>query len=774
MNKRVNQYEIVRRLGAGAHGSVFYAYDTVLLRPAVVKRVRGEASTESTLREARLASAIDHPNVCAVYEVGTVDGDSFIAMQFLPGRPLSSWLERGPLEIRAAAAIGRQLCDGLGAAHALGIVHRDLKPSNVLVTEAGIARILDFGLAQRDGERAGPPFGTAGYMAPELFAGEPATPSCDLFALGVLIYLMVTGAHPFPGIDHAAIARSIQLREPAPVGDHRDGVPHELASTIDRALAKDPSRRFASAAEMGEALDVVLSVIGTPATRVDSSDAAPRPGPARRLLGSLTPWRKHPRADAAIAVLGFDNRGTEPVPPFYGHALASAIATRLARELVVRSPTSLLASGQPPADAIEAGRQLGVEHVLSGTFARDGDRFRIEWQLLEVGAARVRTGGALDLDTLDLVAVQSEICDDVFATLRADGAGGKPHGGPLASDSSEQYLEARALLASAMLRSRSEADLDRSLELLDAALAASPEFAPAHSARGVAQLSRVRNGFAGHDALSAAQDAFSRALQLEPDLSEARLFRVFTFMARGEKESARHAVHSLLERPNPGFDTHIVAAVVLRTDGEYDRALEQLSAALAANPAAAHAAHYHRSRIYIYRGQLDDAGHEIDRGLALVPDHPLLRVAGAYLQMSLGDPDRAVDILEAVIADEPNLHMAYPTLALARLAAGDLDDSNQLLGEPTLATAAADCETAYRVATAFAAAADRDAALAWLRTSIYLGYENHPWVAGNPLWSKIADDPDLTAIRANLRVRHHRNSELWKRLLGARATLWEP
>jgi serine/threonine-protein kinase len=784
VRRELKHYEIVRRLGAGAHGVAYYAYDTVLLRPVVLKIVRGEAGIASTLREARLASAIDHANVCSVYEVGEADGDSYIAMQFVPGRPLSRWLEGGPLELDAALSIGAQISDGLASAHALGIIHRDLKPANIMVTEGGHAKILDFGLARRrprsevgieTGTGSGSRAGTIGYMAPELFAGGRASERSDIFALGILLYMMVTGKYPFVGIDQADIARAIRTRDPIPASEERAGLPQGIEAAIERAMAKEPDERFASAAELRDLLRTALGALGAASAPEDAGlpVSAPRAAgaattataTARRLLTSLAPWKRESRPTAAIAVLSFANRGQEPVPPFYGHALASAIATRLSTQLVVRAPTSLLAGGRQLDDPVAIGRDLAVEHVLTGSFSRRGSRFEVEWQLIEVETSVVATGGAVSLDSLDLVAIQTEIGDGVFARIGGSRAASPARAVELDDAGAEIYLEARALLASAMLRSRRRSDLDRAGSLFARVLESSPELARAHAGLGVVQLQRARNGFAGAEALEAAQASLERASELDPGLLEARLFGVFTAMARGEKESARYAVQDLLDHPERGFDVHLVAAIVLRTDGEYDRAANQLGAALAANPAAAHVTYYHRSRLRLYRGDLDEAWRDVERARVLAPEHLLIRISRAYLTLRRGDPATAAAELEAIIAEEPHLHVAVPTLALCRLALGEAG-ATAVIGADTLAAAAADGETAYRVATAYAAAADLEPALTWLRKAIYLGNENYPWFASNPLWGPVAEEPDLIGILSRLRGRHARNLDLWKRLLG--------
>ena len=807
MHEQIHQYEVVRRLGAGAHGLVFYAYDTRLLRPVVLKMLRPSFASsdkvqDRVLREARLASAIDHPNVCSVYEVGEFEGQTYLVMQFVPGHPLRDLMEAGALAIPLTLSIGAQVADGLAAAHALGIVHRDLKPANIMITEGGMVKILDFGLARRKpDEPASPadsgfitspsstPLGTVGYMAPEQFVGRPSSEQTDIFALGVVLYSAVTGVHPFwqPGRQDQ-IARAIQFGRPRPPAQLRPEVPAELEGVILKALAKNPADRFDTAAQVREALKTVMRAL-----KIDQEvllSPLPATTPAERRKQSL--WsalvelvggsNQTPAASGnTLAVLPFTNLGDTPVAPYYGFALADAIATKLSRlpDLSVRPSSSLLAMTTVPADSVEAGRKLAATHVLSGTFTRDDREFVLNWQLLEVATEQVLTGDTVAVESFDLVAIQNEVCDEVFASLRGSAnLHGQRHpggGSGLSSDPSsldpelsESYLQARARLSAFVLRTRHQRDLDAALRKLLTVVETTPTFAPAHSALGIVHLQYARSGFGDLDALRAARASFERALELDPKLVEAKLFRIYTFLSLGEKESARHAVHHLWETAATGFDVHLAAAHLLRLDGAYEPALSELARALTLNPSYAHVVYNHRARIHLYRGDLDAAQAELDKALELEPALPVLRTSLGYLRCRQGQLGEAVEILEQVVADEPALQMTYPTLALCHRLSGHADRAAKLISDRTRAAADCDAETAYRLATYHAVDEDPDEALRWLRRAIYLGNENYPWFSANPMWSAMKDNPDFESILDSLQQRYARNTEFWRRLLTAR------
>src|SRR5580700_8113090 len=240
-HRTIEHYELVRRLGAGGSGVVYLANDTLLMRPVVLKILKRGALTleqmrTTVLREARLASAIEHPNVCGIYEVGESGDEAYIAMQYVPGQPLDNLIERGPASVQLILSVGIQIADGLQAAHTLGIFHRDLKPQNVMLTDGGLVKILDFGLARRlqpEDARFDPSRpslakdasmastytargGTIRYMAPEQFVTGQSSVQSDIWALGVLLYELTSGRHPFarPDAEDFQAIRAIQYSDP--------------------------------------------------------------------------------------------------------------------------------------------------------------------------------------------------------------------------------------------------------------------------------------------------------------------------------------------------------------------------------------------------------------------------------------------------------------------------------------------------------------------------------------------------------------------------------
>ena len=512
--REIKQYEFLRKIGAGGSGVVYLANDTLLQRPVVLKLLkRGNLTIQqmraTQLREARLASAIDHPNVCSIYEVGEAPEENgngeeaYIVMQYIPGKSLDKLIAEGPASLQLVLSAGIQTADGLAAAHSLGIFHRDLKPANVMLTDGGLIKILDFGLARRlrpdqaDFDPAGtlrkqkpaaphivpgPTYtargGTIAYMAPEQFVTGQSSVQSDLFALGLILYELATGRHPFhrPDAPEFQSIRAIQFADPPPIRDISPNLPIELESVILHCLEKQPSARSSSASEVREALKTIMMAMQLDSVLLPGDNISLRPSQGRLPLDSTQNPEEEKRTTGilsmlaerfresgntsaskqnSIVVLPFVNFGklastnastnsstnastsalttssaatpvgnsTGDVSPLYGYALADAIATRLTRvtTLVVRPSSSLMAIPAHQLDPLSAGKKLLVNFVLAGNFLRSDKGFDLNWQLLDVPSQSVRAGGSINVASFDLVSVQSEICNEVFSTLQGFG-----------------------------------------------------------------------------------------------------------------------------------------------------------------------------------------------------------------------------------------------------------------------------------------------------------------------------------------------------------------
>jgi serine/threonine-protein kinase len=810
--RTIKHYEIVRRLGAGGSGVVYLANDTLLQRPVVMKILRkglmsAEQMRTTVLREARLASAIEHPNVCGIYEVGEADDEGYIVMQYVPGQSLDRLIAHGPSSLQLVLSIGIQVADGLQAAHTLGIFHRDLKPQNVMLTDGGLAKILDFGLARRlrpedvsfDPSKPGldkgasvaatytARGGTIRYMAPEQFVTGQSSVQSDLWALGVILFELISGQYPFarPDAEDIEVIRAIQFSEPGDLSVIVPTIAPELKSVIVRCLEKTPAARYASAAEVREALKTIMKALRIETGVIPGEAAAilPTTGPEaeKRNTGLLSMLAERFRESAtdrapqnSLMVLPFSNLGADEAAPLYGLALADAIAARLARipGLVIRPSSTMVPLMKAEMDPLALGKKLLVSFVLAGSFLRSENGFDLNWQLLDISSQSVRSGGSIRVSSLDLVAVQAEISNEVFASLHGLSAGEQIDAAQparkevsLPGPVSEQYLQGRALLSSFMFRTGSRPDLDRAHVLFTGVTEKDPEFAAGWCGLGIAELQYVRHGFGGQIHVVHARRDFDETLKLDPASAEANLYRIYMLLSRGEKESARHGIANMLSANANDWNVHMVAGMALRGDGMYDEALTAFNRALKLNPANAPILYNHRARVYHYQNQLELAGDELEKGLALEPHHPLLRTSAGYQQMRLGNPKAAIEILESVIEDDTNMRIAVPTLAMCYVQVGERERAASLLKDETMAAAEADNEMAYRLATYFAVEGDSSEALHWLRRAIYLGNENYPWFQKNPAWNNLRTNSDFERILDDLKKSFRQNQKTWKRLL---------
>jgi serine/threonine protein kinase/tetratricopeptide (TPR) repeat protein len=824
--REIEHYEILKKLGSGGSGVVYLANDTLLMRPVVLKILkRGALSLEqmrtTVLREARLASAIEHPNVCAIYEVGESSDEAYIVMQYVPGRSLDRVIAQGPANVQLVLSVGTQIADGLSAAHQIGIYHRDLKPANVMLTDGGLVKILDFGLARRktpdeaEFDPAQPTRrkqgavattytargGTLAYMAPEQFVTGQSSVQSDLFAFGVILYELVSGRHPFVRPDAEVLqgVRAIQFADPPSLKTCCPEIPDELASVIDRCLKKNPADRYASAADVRESLKTIMRTKQFEAAGLPFDVPANVPPAERekRSTGMLSMLAERFRESAdeqakenSILVLPFRNLGPAKVAghasgaagshaedsPMYGFALADAIAARLARmpSLVVRPSSALmqLPLSVQQMDPLALGQRLLARYVLAGNFLRSDDGFDLNWQLLDVAGQSVRTGGAIRVASFDLIAVQTEISNEVFATLQ--GMGQKLNGGHaeramrtsrLGEQVSEEYLQARALLSSFVSRAGSRGDLDRALKGFERVVERDAQFAAAWSGLGIVHLQYVRNGFGGQMHLLSARRAFDKALEIDSGSIEANLYRVYMMLSRGEKESARHGIEQLLRTSGNDWNVHSIAGITLRLDGMYEDALAQFNRSLQLNPSNAPAIYNHRARVYQYQNQLELAEEELQKGLTLEPKHSLLRTSLAYQHMRKGELQTAISLLEAVIREDDSMRIAFPTLAMCYVQVGQREKAASLIEEDSLSAAEADSEMAYRLATYFAVEGDESEALHWLRRAIYLGNENYPWFSKNPAWQRLYSHADFERILEDLKKSYRKNQKTWRRLL---------
>ncbi|HSD46351.1 MAG TPA: protein kinase, partial [Pyrinomonadaceae bacterium] len=708
----LGNYKILEKLGEGGQGTVYKAIDSKLGRTLVIKVLPPElTSKEANLkrfeREARLASALDHPNICTIFDLNEINGIHYIAMQYIEGRNVRQLVNGRPLSLESALSITLQTAEALAAAHSRGIIHRDIKAGNVMVTPSGQVKVLDFGLAKLLDEDAartsgihhteitevGVPYGTATYAAPEQARGDRVDSRADIFSTGVLLYEMLTGTWPFQGQTSVEVRHAVLNEEPKPISQMRPGrVPARLQAIIDKSLAKDPRNRYQKVSFFADDLRAVIREIGAdslPGIDESAMPVAPKhmtpANPVTRALRWLTGSKsaesgsggsgKSPvrephespltslgdRDRKSVAILPFKNVGNDREIDFYQFSLADAVITELARvrSLVVRPSSVIVKYQNKTVDAADAGRELRVDAILTATFLRAGDRLRVTAQLLDVRTSEILWSERIDADASDIIGVQDTIVQRIVEGLRLELSPDEKvqlaKGTTTDAAASEEYMRGRDCLATFIYHTIEREHLDSSIEHFRRAIEIDPQFALAYSALGSAYVNRVLKGLGQTGDHEKAQKAFGKALKLDPKLLEARRHMVFIYLTDGQKQKAREEIELLRDEYPNDSGVQFVRGVVARLDGDYEAALRSFDRMVKLNPEEQVLASYNRARIFMYQKDYDQALRELDLGAELEPEHPMIKVIRACVLFYGGEVDESIRIVHEVLLRHPQM-----------------------------------------------------------------------------------------------------------------------
>jgi len=697
---RVAHYTIVERIGAGGMGEVWKACDTRLDRFAALKLLPRALTTDDErvrrfVREAKSASALTHPNIVTIYEAAR-DGDTwYIAMELVDGETLRMRLRRGELELANAVSIVAQAADALEKAHSHGIIHRDLKPENIMVTPDGFAKVLDFGLAklvQHDDPADanltadGVIVGTISYMSPEQIRGRTLDARSDIFALGCVLYEIVSQRRPYAATTARESLHRTMYDEPARI----DG-PRELQCIIDRCLRKRPEERYASAKELASDL--------------------------RRFLRRLE--RESEPPPLSIAVLPFRDLTGSHDNAHIGLGLADAIITELAstKKLLVR-PASAVAMFRD-ADPAVAGASLGVDAVVDGAFQRAGSRLRVTVQLVSTEGARSLWATKIDSSLDDLFAMQDEVARRIAESLSIDLAPA-PRAPQATGSANEWLMKGKLALVLDTIESMKQA-----IDAFTAATSIDPNVAAAWTGLADAYTRLSFNWDPDGDWHQKAIDASERALSLDRNLADAHyvLGRLVWSPQSGFDylTAIRHFAAALRLNPNLG-EAHSRLGVLLFHVSAIGEAEEELRQAVSINPADA-ISEFHFATCAFIAGDYERCLLLVDARIERAA-HPWAYYIKAHVLMRLGRDAEASTVSDLAALLFPESAYYYPLRVLLAARAGDraraLDQIQRTI----------DHEHAYGhyhhaqydIACAYAILGEADLALEWLRASAGNGY----------------------------------------------------
>lgn len=791
------QYRIVEKIGEGGQGTVYRAVDTTLDRPAVVKVLPPELTDSSSNlvrfeREAKLASSLDHPNICTIFGLHKVDGLHFIAMQFVEGRNVRDLVNGRPLDLRQALSIAIQVTNALAAAHAQGIVHRDIKARNVMVARNGTVKVLDFGLAKlieppRAGSsdpqltEVGVPYGTSTYAAPEQAQGLPVDHRGDIFSTGVLLYEMLAGTWPFRGKTALDVRYAVVYHRPKPIAEARgedSPLLQRVQQILDKALAKEPDDRYQRIEDMRSDLQEVLrelevdSSFGNTLTDVTQS-IAPRalPKPQRFwttpriiigavaaatliLILSLIAFRSTPPAETpstinSLAVLPFSNNN--PSNEYLSDGITESLIESLSQlpDLKVKSSSTVFHYKNRDADPAQIGRELGVHALLSGTIVQRGDELAVSVELIDVRDDSHIWGERYGRKVSEVVALPQQISRDVSQKLRARADGSHdPQITRNFSPDSEAYR--LYLLGRYNWNMRTVEGLRNGIEYFGQAIMRDQDYGLAYA--GLADcylLLNVYNVTSANDSYPKAEAAANRALSINSNLAEAHTSLGFVSYRYHLKwqEAEQHFKKAI--SLNPSYATaHQWYASYLAAAGRHNEAVVEAKTAYELEPFSLTIYSDYVRGLY-YAGQLDQAHSE-----ALKLREMDSNFARAHYELGLvleaqGKLDEAIGAFRKTLKISPDNITALTALGHAQALAGKKNEAARVIAR-LQELSKQQYVSPFQAAVVYAGLDDRKMALDGLEKSREERFNWLPFLGVDPVFKNLRSEARFIELSKNL------------------------
>jgi serine/threonine-protein kinase len=797
---KIGPYQVVKLLGAGGMGKVYLAHDERLNRPVAVKLLSFyDAAEDERIRrfrkEALAASALNHPNILTIYEIGDFEGQNFIATEFIDGITLRGRLAQGELPVSTALEVATQVAGALAAAHEAGIVHRDIKPENVMLRADGLVKVLDFGIAkytethrEQDQDQVetkpGSVVGTAPYMSPEQARGLRVDARTDIWSLGAMLYEMVSGRLAFHGESVAETISLILGKQPAPLARYANDVPAELERIVTKALTKDRDERYQTARDMlidlrnlkrKREVDAEIERTLTPELQSQGSTSS---GPSASVnlarstssaeyvvseirqhkLGSLLTLvliitavvgvgtylhsRNPTVAIDSIAVLPFQNKSTEADTDYLSDGLAESLLYRLSQlpDLKVSPTSSVLRYKGKEIDPVKAGQELGVNAVLSGRIVQRGDSLTISAELVDVRYNKLLWGEHYERKMSDLLATQREIAREIVETLKLKVSGEKKGLSTRYTESNEAY---QLYLKGRFYWNKRTGDaLKKATDYFNQAIQIDPGFALAYS--GLADCYLVPgNALPLVEKMAKAKAAASRALELDETLAEAhtslaRVLSTYDWDWAGAEKEYKRAIE-LDPRYAVAHQWYSGYLMVMGRDSEMiaerKRALELDPVSLTGNFALGISLYFTRN--------YDQAIEQFQKTLELDPNFPPVRIflPAAYEQK--GMVDQAIAAFQKGLPSKESSEwpLIMGGLGHAYGVSGKKAEAGAVLNELKDSP-----EQAYSKALVYAGLGEKDQAFAWLEEACKQHSFQIQFLKLEPRWDSLRADSRFADI----------------------------
>jgi serine/threonine-protein kinase len=727
IGQTISHYKILERLGGGGMGVVYKAEDTKLKRIVALKFLppeltRDKEAKERFIHEAQAASALDHPNICNIHEVGeTDDGQMFIAMACYEGETLKSRIAKGQLRIEEAVEIAIQVAQGLQKAHEKGIVHRDIKPGNIIITNDGVAKILDFGLAKLAGQakltKTGSTVGTAAYMSPEQARGLDVDHRTDIWSLGVALYEMLTGHLPFRGDHEAALLYSIVHEEPRPISSFRVDLPPDIELSITKMLQKEPGGRFQHMRELPSQLGTIKKKHET-----ESEKALP-----------------------SIAVLPFVNMSADPENEYFSDGLSEEIINALSKleGLHVTARTSAFRFRGKDLDMREIGRQLSVSTVLEGSVRKAGNRLRITAQLINVADGYHLWSEKYDRELEDVFVIQDEISLAIVDKLKVRLLGeDKARLAKRYTDDFEVYD--LYLKGQYYLNKLTEEGIKKSLQYFQQALQKDESYALAHGGLACVYYALAVVGeLPSGETMPRAKSELLKALELDDSLAEAHAWLgELHLQYEWDWASAERELKRAIELKPNSPEGHRFYADYLISTGSMDEALAEAERARDLDPLSTISNSILVWQLYASR-RFDQA---IDHSRKILETEPSF-----LLQVHLWRSLYQKKMFDEALVECKRLFTLFAGREVAEAMERVYPESGyqgaMYAGAKTLAEhSRLRYVSPYMIATLFAQAEEYDLTLQWLQKA-YEERDQRAYAMGiDPAWDRVRSNPRFTAL----------------------------